>query len=571
MAVNRRSLAALVPLTLIAWAAPAHAAGLLDTTTSTFQSLQHSWFSALIGDAKTLFTLLAGLEIAWLGATWMLARRTFDEVVPSLLKKVITIGFFYAILINAGSWVPDIINGFVGAGQTASGMPSLTPSTIMDYGIRDCYDILTGAGATSGSGASTEFFGKALGVMEFFAKGGGFALLVEYVERLFIAIMLFVAFLYIAIEMAVLLIESYLILGAGVLFLGFGGSRWTTKFVDGYLNYSVSVGVKLFVIYLIVGALVKTVIPDVNNMLTGIATPTAGAFNLANGLTAAAVMIVAAMLVKKVPEKASSLLTGSSFSSAASFGSELTRSATTVSGLAAGAVTAGAAAAPAIAAASAGVTAGIGGGAAGMSGASLASVGLGSTGAASSGGGVVASGGAAGVAAPSFSASGGAPGMMGSSGATAGQGATSVGVPMSSGGAGGGGSIPAPSSAPASSGTPGYQGSAASSDTNAGAGGIGSGPNMGSGGQSSGFSSARPSGSPGSPNIPGGPQPGQIPGNPQQRPQGAPAPQSVSERARQAMQAMRAVGRHVDAHLASGSGAAVSASHISTSHGHDGG
>ncbi|HET9147016.1 MAG TPA: P-type conjugative transfer protein TrbL, partial [Acetobacteraceae bacterium] len=581
MAFNRRSsiFATLIPLAVIAGPAPAHAAGLLDTVTGTFQFLQHSWFSALVGDAKELFTLLAGLEIAFLAVTWMLARRTFDEVLPSLLKKIITISFFYAILINAGSWVPDVINGFVGAGQTASAMASLTPSTLMDYGIQDCYNILTGAGATSGSGGSTGFFGKALGVAEFFAKGGGVALIIEYVERFFIAILLFVAFLYIAIEMAVLLIESYMILGAGVLFLGFGGSRWTTKFVDGYLNYSVSVGVKLFVIYLIVGALVKTVIPDVNNMLAGIANPTAGTFDLANGLTAAAVMVVAAMLVKKVPEKAGSLLTGSSFSSAASFGSEATRAAMTVGAVAAGAVTAGAAAAPAIAAASTGATAAIGGGAAGMSGASMASVGVGAGGAAAaSGGGVAASGGAAGVAAPSFvgsasgfaggGASGGMAGLSG--GATAGQGAA-VGAPASASSGGGGASVSAPSSVPGSSNgsgnsaTSGYQGSTGSTDTASPSGAGGS-----SGGSGS---SARPAGSSSAPSgtatSPGGAQPSQSAG-PQQKPQGAPAPKTVSERARQAMQMMRAVGQHVDAHLASGSGAAVNASHVNTSHGHDG-
>ena len=55
-------------------------------------------------------------------------------------------------------------------------------------------------------------------------------------------------------SMLVTLIESYIVVNAGVLFLGFAGSRWTTTFAEKFLSYAVSVGVKLFVTYLIIGA-----------------------------------------------------------------------------------------------------------------------------------------------------------------------------------------------------------------------------------------------------------------------------------------------------------------------------
>ena len=47
--------------------------------------------------------------------------------------------------------------------------------------------------------------------------------------------------------------ESFIVIGAGVLFIGFSGSRWTKFFTERYLSYVASVGVKLFVLYLIMG------------------------------------------------------------------------------------------------------------------------------------------------------------------------------------------------------------------------------------------------------------------------------------------------------------------------------
>ena len=55
-------------------------------------------------------------------------------------------------------------------------------------------------------------------------------------------------------QLLVTLIESYFVISAAVIFLGFGGSRWTQDFVQKYLGYAIAVGVKLMTIYLLIGA-----------------------------------------------------------------------------------------------------------------------------------------------------------------------------------------------------------------------------------------------------------------------------------------------------------------------------
>jgi len=49
------------------------------------------------------------------------------------------------------------------------------------------------------------------------------------------------------------LIESYIVLGGGVLFLGFAAFRGTAAFADNLIAYTFGVGVKVFLLYLIVG------------------------------------------------------------------------------------------------------------------------------------------------------------------------------------------------------------------------------------------------------------------------------------------------------------------------------
>src|SRR6202011_6063043 len=62
-----------------------------------------------------------------------------------------------------------------------------------------------------------------------------------------------IAFAIIAGQLLITLIESYIVIGAGVFMLGFTGSRWTLVFGEKYVGYAVSVGIKLFMLELIVG------------------------------------------------------------------------------------------------------------------------------------------------------------------------------------------------------------------------------------------------------------------------------------------------------------------------------
>ena len=61
------------------------------------------------------------------------------------------------------------------------------------------------------------------------------------------------AFIAITVQFVVAMVESYIIVAAAFVFLGFGGSRWTAPYVERYIALAVANGVKIMLLYLLVG------------------------------------------------------------------------------------------------------------------------------------------------------------------------------------------------------------------------------------------------------------------------------------------------------------------------------
>lgn len=215
---------------LILAVSPASAADILDTITSTYQAASSGWFTRLQGYATTLFWLLAAIELAWAGITWALEKDAMTTFMAAFIKKIMGISFFYALLLYASTWIPAIINSFQTAGKTAGGFSGagITPSSVIDLGISTAAQML-----------------EKIKDMSLFDSP------MTIVVAGLSALGMVIAFTIIAAQLMIALIESYIIIGAGVLFLGFGGSRFTTDFAHKYICYAFANGVKLFMLYLI--------------------------------------------------------------------------------------------------------------------------------------------------------------------------------------------------------------------------------------------------------------------------------------------------------------------------------
>jgi type IV secretion system protein TrbL len=198
--------------------------------TNQYKQAQNAWFNNIGIYAKRLFFLLAAIEVIWSLTLLVLERSDFQALAATLVRKIMWIGIFYAFLINAGTWIPAIINSFMAVGEIGGNVGPVSPSVVLGTGLQVASSLFAGA---SNAGFLTN-------------PGPAFALV-------FAALITFLAYVGIAIQYVVACVESYIVIGAGVIFLGFGGSRWTMPYVERYVGLAVSVGIKLMTLILLIG------------------------------------------------------------------------------------------------------------------------------------------------------------------------------------------------------------------------------------------------------------------------------------------------------------------------------
>lgn len=162
----------------------------------------------------------------------VLDKTDLQSWTSALIRKIMWIGAFYALLINGRNWIPAIIDSFEQIGSNAAGMAApLSPSNVMAQGIQI-------AGALMDSAGSAGFFTN---------PGTSFALV-------FCAILIVLSYVIITINFVVVMVESYIIVSVGFVFLGFGGSRWTAPYVERYIGLAVSIGIKIVLVYCLISA-----------------------------------------------------------------------------------------------------------------------------------------------------------------------------------------------------------------------------------------------------------------------------------------------------------------------------
>jgi len=281
-----RSAGFLVALAVLFFSVRVHAdTGILDNIAQTYKTAATGWTGALLGYANRLFMLLATIELAWSFAVWALDKNEFQSFISAVAKKIMWIGIFYALLLNGPTWIPLIIDSFVGAGSAAGGSGGLSPSEVFTTGLDNAATMLEGI--------------KNMSLWDDFAS---------IVIAGLSAIIIVLAFAVIAGQLLVALVESYIAISAGLLFLGFGGSRWTTDFVQKFIGYAVATGVKLFMLYLIIG-IGNTQAQTWKAMLATIGTPGVPVFNIILTVLGGSVLLM--FMAIQIPAMAASMLAGS--------------------------------------------------------------------------------------------------------------------------------------------------------------------------------------------------------------------------------------------------------------------
>jgi type IV secretion system protein TrbL len=310
-----------------------------------YRSQRTTWFTTVWPFANTLFGLLATIEFAWSAAVMLLEKSDMQSWTSALVRKLMWLGAFYALLIYGRQWIPAITDSFELIGQTAAGTGPMAPSDVFTRGI----DIAGGLMAASSTAAFFTNLGTSLAMI-------------------FTGIITALAFIAITVQFVVAMVESYIIVAAGFIFVGFGGSRWTAPYVERFIGLSVATGVKIMLLYLLIGTGMNLSVDWMTDAqkIASDASPAMSALEIMGA------SIIFMMLCWQIPKLFAAVLGGSPALS----GGDLVSSGAFVAG---GAIAVGSLGLSALSAAAGGASLLSGGGAAGSGGATTTSAGGGTS------------------------------------------------------------------------------------------------------------------------------------------------------------------------------------------------
>lgn len=286
-------------------------AQLFDGFVDSVEGSQSRWFTAIRDLVRPTFLLLGAIEICWAAAIWVFERDNLSSFAVEVIKKIMTIGFFFVLLENAPTWIPAIFQTFEAAGAQATGIlndsrpdgqgppPQLSTDTILLQGIELALRVWGAVGAVAGlaMAAPTQIMGTTIpGVASLHEIARG----VLTVAALGSAIIV-ICYVIVAAQFFCLKVETAILFAAGAIFLGMGSSSWTRDYVSKYLNYAINAGVRMLVLILVLSLTLSGINGIDVNM---------GVLDMRPILQVTAAAILQAILATKVPELSGALLSG---------------------------------------------------------------------------------------------------------------------------------------------------------------------------------------------------------------------------------------------------------------------
>ncbi len=211
--------------------------GVIDRFLETFIAYVDSGFGLLAGDVAYLTTTLIVIDITLAGLFWALSQNA--DVIASLLRKVLYVGFFAYILGNFSILANILFASFAGLGVKA-GASTLTAEDLMRPGY------IAGVGFEAAFPLLAEI-GDMLGPISFFHN------LVPITVMLLAWLVILIAFFILAVQLFVTILEFKLTTLAGFVLVPFALWNKTSFLAERVLGHVVTSGIKLMVLAIIIG------------------------------------------------------------------------------------------------------------------------------------------------------------------------------------------------------------------------------------------------------------------------------------------------------------------------------
>lgn len=272
----------IIGLFFLAYAVPAFAqeGQVLTELENQVSSAAKGWESTIMEAAKSLFWILATIEIG-IAAVWLaIQSASLDSWFAELVRRIMFIGFFAFVLTQGPTFARAVVDSLF---QIGAGGGSASPAEVFDAGIRV-------ASQMSQQAQFGVFEDNALAIAAVLAMG-----------------IVVISFSLVAAIFVSVMVEMYVGLLAGMIMLGLGGSSFTKDFAIRYLVYAFGVGMKLMALVMIakIGS----------SVLLGLAqAPTASSDQFVTTLAIAGISVVVFIIAMYVPNIIQGVVQGASVS-----------------------------------------------------------------------------------------------------------------------------------------------------------------------------------------------------------------------------------------------------------------
>ena len=212
----------------------------LDQFISAFTGQVGNGFGAIAGPVQGVLATLVVISITLSAILWAIDET--QNIMAALVRKILLIGFFAWLVTNWHSLTLTVINGFAKLGLQASGGGSIgdftrAPTKAVEAGLSVVIDLI-----------------KYIGDLA--QQNAGFGALM-HIDMIIVAavaaIGILLAFIILAIEIAVTIIEFYIVTLIAFVVVPFGVLSQTSFLAEKAIGYVVSVGFKFMALAVIAG------------------------------------------------------------------------------------------------------------------------------------------------------------------------------------------------------------------------------------------------------------------------------------------------------------------------------
>ena len=261
--------------------------GVFQDVLTQFQTVTGTWLGGLYQIGTNLFYMLAAIELILVGVTGTL-RRDLEQLAIDLVRTIAGIMAMFTLFKYGPDWLQNgVILSFTGWASVAGHVPAsaMTPGGVMTQGFKLALILLQAI---------------ASGWTVFHPSATLNALLL-----LFSALVILICFAIIACILLETLVEGYVACVAGTALVATSGTRFTWRFGEGYFGWALGIAVRLFFLYLMVGAGIALVARWTANDL---AAQSQMMTNWYYGIEAAIEAFLLAVITARIPTKAAQIV-----------------------------------------------------------------------------------------------------------------------------------------------------------------------------------------------------------------------------------------------------------------------